>query len=325
MFKGKSEQIELGIIGFIIGAVLGFNSGIWVGVHVKTSLNPVTIGYISGFVAGVLGVALFGILLGRVFKRQSANKKLYLKLGLAGVLIGGLIGGSFLKDVTVIGGIVLGVIIGVILYTFILGSFINAQRAKEKYLSFAFEGSWYLYVGLFGVTAWLLTYSAISDKVPFNNLGMWTRALYNLLIPFALALILTTPVGFIFAANRQRPIVGGLLSFLGGVLVLWVGISLAPILVMPGSGLYWAGLIIGLLMCAFTIMAMVSPRQNTILGSVIIVLSILSLLGAAGGLIVGCISGIIGGALIVAWNGVPEPQTEKKDADVEVSRQELPA
>lgn len=57
-------------------------------------------------------------------------------------------------------------------------------------------------------------------------------------------------------------------------------------------------------------MAMVLPQMHVFIGSVIVILSILSYVGAVGGLIIGGIFGIIGGSLILAWHG------EKKEAAI---------
>lgn len=83
-------------------------------------------------------------------------------------------------------------------------------------------------------------------------------------------------------------------------------------LFLPGSGLLWAGLVIGSLLLIMSCMAMALPQMHVFIGSVIVILSILSYVGAIGGLIIGGIFGIIGGSLIIAWQGEKKEATMKE-------------
>ncbi len=130
------------------------------------------------------------------------------------------------------------------------------------------------------------------------------------LLSYALGWILPCAVGFLFAANRHRPVLGSVLVMIGAIFVLIVGISVFPMLLLPGSGLMWAGLVTGLVMIVLAILSMIKPQSHVTIGSFLILASILSFVGAAGGLIIGGIIGLLGGALVVGWSG---KQTEKQE------------
>ncbi|MEW5320967.1 DUF6114 domain-containing protein [Geobacillus thermoleovorans] len=112
--------------------------------------------------------------------------------------------------------------------------------------------------------------------------------------------------GYLLAANRNRPVLGAVLAIAGAAFVLIVGISVFPMLLLPGSGLMWAGLVTGLVMVVLGILSIIKPESHVMLGSFLILSSILSFVGAAGGLIIGGVIGLLGGALVVGWNGQKE-------------------
>ena len=87
------------------------------------------------------------------------------------------------------------------------------------------------------------------------------------------------------------------LSVAGGVLVVLGGVDVAVRTSMLGlAGLLWGALIIVL---AFMLNS--KPENHKTYGMLILVFSCLSWFGAAGGLIIGFILGLIGGALAVMW------------------------
>ncbi|MED0654327.1 DUF6114 domain-containing protein [Anoxybacillus geothermalis] len=130
------------------------------------------------------------------------------------------------------------------------------------------------------------------------------------LLSYAFGWMLPCAVGYLLAANRHRPVLGSVLVMIGAIFVLIVGISVFPMLLLPGSGLMWAGLVTGLVMIVLAILSMIKPQSHVTIGSFLILASILSFVGAAGGLIIGGIIGLLGGALVVGWSG---KQTEKQE------------
>jgi hypothetical protein len=130
------------------------------------------------------------------------------------------------------------------------------------------------------------------------------------LLSYVLGWMLPCTVGFLLAANRHRPVLGSVLVMTGAIFVLIVGISVFPMLLLPGSGLMWAGLVTGLVMIVLAVLSIIKPQSHVTIGSFLILASILSFVGAAGGLIIGGIMGLLGGALVVGWSG---KQTEKQD------------
>ncbi|WMJ16874.1 DUF6114 domain-containing protein [Geobacillus proteiniphilus] len=127
--------------------------------------------------------------------------------------------------------------------------------------------------------------------------------------------------GYLLAANRYRPVLGSALAIAGAVFVLIVGISVFPMLLLPGSGLMWAGLVTGLVMMVLAVLSIIKPDSHVVLGSFLILTSILSFIGAAGGLIIGGVIGLLGGALVAGWNGQKE---QSADSDYPSSTPPLP-
>ena len=103
------------------------------------------------------------------------------------------------------------------------------------------------------------------------------------------------------AWRSERPFWGGAMLMLAGLVIGWVPAQFAPELVFIGGTFT----IIGLVFAAFVFLtgafALYRPELSTILGISGVTLSILSLLGALGGLFVGMMIGIVGGNLCVAW------------------------
>lgn len=100
--------------------------------------------------------------------------------------------------------------------------------------------------------------------------------------------------------RRTRPLVGSILIMLAGILVLWGPIALLPFALLPGSNI-WAALLVGGLLFIMGLIQLLAPANALVTGAVAVVLSIISLLVAAGGFGLGMILGIIGGAMGVAW------------------------
>ncbi len=83
----------------------------------------------------------------------------------------------------------------------------------------------------------------------------------------------------------------------------------------------WAGLVTGLVMMVLAVLSIIKPDSHVVLGSFLILTSILSFIGAAGGLIIGGVIGLLGGALVAGWNGQKE---QSADSDYPSSTPPLP-
>ncbi|BBW95264.1 DUF6114 domain-containing protein [Geobacillus icigianus] len=151
----------------------------------------------------------------------------------------------------------------------------------------------------------------VASLVHYGFLSVRTAARFvGPLLSYAFGWILPCAVGYLLAVNRHRPVLGSVLAMIGAGFVLMVGISVFPMLLLPGSGLMWAGLVTGLVMVVLAILSIIKPQSHVVFGSFLILASILSFVGAAGGLIIGGVIGLVGGALVVAWNGQQAGETD---------------
>lgn len=103
--------------------------------------------------------------------------------------------------------------------------------------------------------------------------------------------------------RKTRPFWGSILMMLAGFLVLSGPAALLQLAILPGSML-WAGLLVGALLFTMGLIQLLIPSYALITGAIGIVLSLISLIVAAGGFGIGMLLGIIGGALGVAWRPV---------------------
>lgn len=105
-----------------------------------------------------------------------------------------------------------------------------------------------------------------------------------------------------------RPFWGAFLLMLGGVVIGWVPYQFAFELAIIGGDFTVIGLVFAVMVFLTGTFVMARPELSTIFGVIGIALSILSLIGALGGLFVGMILGIAGGNLCIAWRN-PEPES----------------
>jgi hypothetical protein len=103
--------------------------------------------------------------------------------------------------------------------------------------------------------------------------------------------------------RRTRPFWGSLLIIIAGLLVLWGPIEFLPFAMLPGNSV-WAGILVGALLLVMGIIQLLAPSYALITGAIAIVLSLVSLLVAVGGLGIGMILGLIGGAIGVSWRPI---------------------
>jgi len=100
--------------------------------------------------------------------------------------------------------------------------------------------------------------------------------------------------------RSHRPFWGATLSILAGLMILYIPIQLYAIAFVPGSFAF-IGLLFGGLVLILGVLAYIFPQFSTVLGVIIMFLSILSIMGALGGFLFGTIFGIVGGALCIGW------------------------
>ncbi|NLM23672.1 MAG: hypothetical protein GX210_06275 [Firmicutes bacterium] len=288
MLKGKGEQIQMAFMGLFIGFLLG-------GLIFK--------GHLGGILGSAIGMAILLVVVVTLLKRHENEEAApRIMLAAAGIVPGVLIGGSSALNLGAAGGTFF-TLFYVLFFWIFLFNIIEGHKEEDRYLAYPAE---YLIITLFSFAGvWIgsfissLVRGILPDTAFFNGLSY-------LLFTLAFSILLPLSIGFIFAANRFRPLLGGLLALLGGGLVLWVGISIAPMLFLPGSGLYLAGLVFGSLMLALSLMAFFTPPLHRFIGCALMAISVLSYVGAMGGVIIGGILGIIGGALVFSWNGLEQ-------------------
>ncbi|MDJ0269219.1 MAG: DUF6114 domain-containing protein [Aigarchaeota archaeon] len=124
-------------------------------------------------------------------------------------------------------------------------------------------------------------------------------------------------------SSENKPTAAFALSLTGGLLILigssftfamWgmfgqpIGMMGGGMMGMIGGGWMWfpiflpiLGLVFGILILVGAVMLNSKPDQAQTWGTLILVLSALSLITAGGGFIIGAILGIIGGILAITW------------------------
>ncbi|MFD2639344.1 DUF6114 domain-containing protein [Piscibacillus salipiscarius] len=115
--------------------------------------------------------------------------------------------------------------------------------------------------------------------------------------------------------RNQRPFWGATLTLLAGLMILYIPTHLYAIAFIPGS-LVFVGYLFGGLTLILGLLSYIFPQFSTVFGVMTIFISVLSIMGALGGFVVGTIIGIIGGSLLVAWEKV-ELSVKDDDPDLE--------
>jgi hypothetical protein len=104
--------------------------------------------------------------------------------------------------------------------------------------------------------------------------------------------------------RKARPFWGSMIIVVSGLMILWVPLNLYLSTFLPGS-IAIIGLLFGGMITLIGILSLFFPAFSKILGIFTIFLSILSVIGALGGFLIGTVFGIIGGALLMAWRLAP--------------------
>ncbi|AAZ56363.1 hypothetical protein JCM3263A_02880 [Thermobifida fusca] len=113
--------------------------------------------------------------------------------------------------------------------------------------------------------------------------------------------------------RRSRPLWGGLLTILAGAEIVAAPLAPLPFLVYQGiAGI--SGYLIGAALVALGVLAWLHPAQRAFYGIVAVLLSLASFLTSNfGGFVIGMLLGIIGGALIFAWEPHRPPKRRQRD------------
>lgn len=103
--------------------------------------------------------------------------------------------------------------------------------------------------------------------------------------------------------RRTRPFAGSILMLLSSFLLLALGIYFLPFAFLINS--VWISLFLGGLLLVMALIQLFLPSYTVITGSIGILVSLVSFFTSTfGGLIIGMLLGIIGGALSVSWRPV---------------------
>lgn len=101
--------------------------------------------------------------------------------------------------------------------------------------------------------------------------------------------------------RRGRPFLGGVLLMVSGVLIAYVPLQYAAELLLVGGAFTFVGLVVAVSAFLCGLFALMRPDLSTMIGVTGVAMSILSIFGALGGLVVGMVVGIVGGNLCIAW------------------------
>lgn len=110
--------------------------------------------------------------------------------------------------------------------------------------------------------------------------------------------------------RRGRPFLGAVLLMLAGIVIAYVPLQFATELLLVGGAFTFVGLVFAVFVFLTGVLALVRPDLSTTIGVVGVAVSILSIFGALGGLVVGMAIGIVGGNLCVAWQPTPSSSTD---------------
>lgn len=107
--------------------------------------------------------------------------------------------------------------------------------------------------------------------------------------------------------SQNVPTTAAVLTLVGGIFVLLVGLALAALgsilsfFIGGLAGLFFIGLILGILIIIFAILLFVKPEMRKIWGILIILMAILTLPFDLGGAGIGFILSLIGGILAITY------------------------
>lgn len=128
--------------------------------------------------------------------------------------------------------------------------------------------------------------------------------------------VVGTPQSAVSSLPLRKPTAAFILSLIGGIFILLWGLAIVAVGVAAQSasfGLYGGAItslggleaVLGILVLVFGTLLFVMPQHHVVFGVLVLVFSIVSLVGL-GGLIIGFILGLIGGALGIAHKPAPD-------------------
>ena len=114
--------------------------------------------------------------------------------------------------------------------------------------------------------------------------------------------------------SSDTPSAAYILSLIAGIFVIIGGLAAAVIgalvtFMFAGIGglVGILGIVWGVLIIVFALRLKSNPGSHATSGALIIVFSLLSWVGAIGGLFIGFLLGLIGGIMAIVWNPSPQP------------------
>ncbi|MFB6164649.1 MAG: DUF6114 domain-containing protein [Haloarculaceae archaeon] len=119
--------------------------------------------------------------------------------------------------------------------------------------------------------------------------------------------------------REVRPFWGGVLLMLAGAIIGWFPLQFTTELAFIGGISTVIGLVFAVLVFLSGAFVLARPDMSTIFGVIGIAMSILSLIGALGGMFVGMFIGIAGGNLCVAW----QPPAGERESESDVPADEV--
>jgi hypothetical protein len=117
-----------------------------------------------------------------------------------------------------------------------------------------------------------------------------------------------------------RPVLGSGLLIVAGLLVVLVTWQFTLELLLIGGAFTAIGFAWGALMILSGALALSNPELSTPIGAAGVVFSILSIVGALGGMLVGIILGMAGGSLLIAWQPEATARRESTTETTSASR-----
>ncbi|MDN4595261.1 DUF6114 domain-containing protein [Polycladomyces subterraneus] len=114
--------------------------------------------------------------------------------------------------------------------------------------------------------------------------------------------------------EKRRPKLALTLVCLSGLVILWIPVNLHWMAFVPGSFAF-AGMLFGTLVLSCGVIGWLMPQYVRLLGTFAMILSIVSIIGALGGLMIGTLLGIVGGSLCIAWGPTSRPSNESNEKE----------
>lgn len=123
-----------------------------------------------------------------------------------------------------------------------------------------------------------------------------------------------SPVPSRRSVPKRRPKAGLILVILAGLVILWIPVNLYWLAFVPGSFAF-TGLLFGTMVLLCGILGWLMPQYVRLLGIFAMVLSVISIMGALGGLLIGTVLGVIGGPLCAAWDPAGDRSRKQRKGD----------